>query len=362
MPQLRVRIGCVVLAVIMSAVTYYFVEPRLRWGRYGGFKAVGLLSVMVIIGVTGYSIDRHDGYTARMNDPDQPVIDAINQHLADDNKRCLSVISDWHSDENNCLMQKAPGENTIALIGDSHSRHLYFGLVAKAQDNEGVAVFPASCAAPLMGLHSGADPTALSIFPDRAKTEHLLSEAFSYILNHKNINKVVLVHNPGCSWNNVIDTLNPDNHDFGSILHDGFVRTYDALTKAGKDIYVIFDNPSYTNEFWGKCRSVAVRRPSRIFDVLPLNNNNACTLSSSERVDRKEVDNWEKIARETSAGYKNIHFIDLEQFFCPRDVCSMLGLNGEFLYMDFNHLNKKGSIYVAPFILDHLRHSREVKE
>ena len=74
MPQLKVRIGCVVLAVIMSAVTYYFLEPRLRWGRYGGYKAAGLLSVMAVIGVTGYSIERHEGYTARMNDPEQPVI------------------------------------------------------------------------------------------------------------------------------------------------------------------------------------------------------------------------------------------------------------------------------------------------
>ena len=94
-PQLNVRIGCVVLAVVMSAVTYYFVELRLRWGKYGGFKAAGLLSVMVIIGVTGYSIERHDGYTARMNDPEQPVIDAINIQLKDYENRCLKIIPDW---------------------------------------------------------------------------------------------------------------------------------------------------------------------------------------------------------------------------------------------------------------------------
>ena len=65
-PLLKVRIGCVVLAVIMSAVTYYFVEPRLRWGRFGGYKAAGLLSVMVLMGVAGYSIERHEGYVDRV--------------------------------------------------------------------------------------------------------------------------------------------------------------------------------------------------------------------------------------------------------------------------------------------------------
>ena len=80
-PLLEVRIGCVVLAVIMSVVTYYFVEPRLRWGKHGGYKAAGLLSVMIVIGITGYSVMRHDGYTARMDDPEQPEIAIINHNL-----------------------------------------------------------------------------------------------------------------------------------------------------------------------------------------------------------------------------------------------------------------------------------------
>ena len=127
--------GCVVLAVVMSAVTYYFVEPRLRWGRYGGFKAAGLLSVMVIIGATGYSIEKHGGYTARMNDPDQPVIDAINKRMEEDNKRCLKVIPDWVqlAENNSCKLQRPVGQNTIAVIGDSHAAMLYQGLVTKSK-------------------------------------------------------------------------------------------------------------------------------------------------------------------------------------------------------------------------------------
>ena len=148
MPELRVRIGCVVLAVIMSAVTYYFVEPRLRWGRYGGYKAAGLLSMMVVVGVTGYSILRHDGYTARMNDSDQPVIDAVNKRLDEDNKRCLKEIPDWNrlsvgDNMTKCRLQLPSGGNTIAVIGDSHAGHLYPGLVAQTREKEGIALFPA---------------------------------------------------------------------------------------------------------------------------------------------------------------------------------------------------------------------------
>jgi len=156
MPDLRVRIGCVVLAVIMSTVTYYFVEPHLRWGRYGGFKAAGLLSLMVVIGVAGYSIDRHDGYTARMNDPEQEVIDAINKRLEGDYRRCLDKIADWDKfpqwDMTKCRFQRSSEKNTIAIIGDSHAGHLYPGLITQTNDDEGFAVFPAACAIPLIGL------------------------------------------------------------------------------------------------------------------------------------------------------------------------------------------------------------------
>ena len=348
MPQLKVRIGCVVLAVIMSAVTYYFLEPRLRWGRYGGYKAAGLLSVMVIIGLTGYSIDRNGGYVSRMNDPEQPIIDAINKRLYEDNQRCLKEIPDWKklSDGNQCKLQRSPGENTIALIGDSHSQHLYMGLINLAKGNEGVSVFPASGAVPLIGLHSM--PKA------RPHTAHLISEGFNYILNHKNIKKVVLSHHPWVSWHHVIDTQNPDNHDFNSILRAGFMRTYEALTKAGKEIFVVLDNPPYRKS-WAKCKASVILRPVGIPEFLSSKNSKVCSIKQSEREDRERIDNWSKIAHETAAGYKNVHFIDLSELFCKNGTCSMLDKKGNMLYRDGDHLNTRGSIYAAPFIFSKLR-------
>lgn len=356
MPLLKVRIGCVVLAVIMSAVTYYFVEPRLRWGRYGVYKAAGLLSVMVVIGVAGYSIERHDGYTSRMDDPERDVIDAINKHLEQDNQRCLQAIPDWNrlSDENTCLIQRAPGANTIALIGDSHSRHLYPGLISQVRENEGIAVFPGSCSVPLIGLHSAASSEEVKRFPFRADTEHLMAEGFGYILSHRNIRKVVLSHHPGCSWNNVVDTLHPENRDFNSVLHGGFVRTYGTLTKAGKEIYVILDNPHYASG-WPMCRASVVQRHVAIPNFLSQKSIKLCSIRQTDRKDRKMVDNWNKVAHETAAGYKNIHFIDLEQVFCKNGTCSMLDDKGKMLYRDAGHLSIRGSMYAAPFIMNELR-------
>ena len=352
MPQLEVRIGCVVLTVIMSAVTYYFVEPHLRWGRYGGYKAAGLLSVMVVVGVAGYSIERHEGYTARVTDPEQPVIDAINQKMDEDNKRCLEYIPDWKSISwylyyTQCHFQRHAGKNTIAVIGDSHAGHLYPGLITLTNNNEGVVVFASQCAVPLMGLQST---------KKWGPTEHLLSEGFSYILSHRNIKQVVLSNSPGCSYNSVVDTQNPDNKDFESIMHDGFSRTYDALTKAGKEIYVIDkSSPEFYENMWQKCRASVVRRPVSIPAALSLKSTRICSVNSLDLMQRRMVDHWSKVAHETAVGYKNVHFINLEQLFCPDGKCSILNDHGELLYLDRGHLNIKGAIKASSFIFSKVR-------
>ena len=347
MPQLKVRIGCVVLAVIMSAVTYYLVEPRLRWGRFGGYKAAGLLSVMIVVGVAGYSIERHEGYTVRMNDPEQQVIDSINKEMWYDFQLFHSVFPDWAPtwDLTAGKFQRELGKNTIAIIGDSHAGHLYPGLITQTRENEGIALFPAGCAVPLIGLHSGREPM----------TEHYLSEGFSYILSHANIKKVVLSNRPGCSWTSLTDTRNPDNHDLLSMLRDGFVRTYDALTKAGKEIYVVIDNPAFPGKIWDKCNASIVSRPSSIPDFLLSKSINSCNIKFSEREEIVPRDSWTRLSHETAAGYSNIHFIDMAEPFCNNGSCSMIDRNGKMLYRDWEHLNMKGSFFVAPFIMEALR-------
>ena len=353
MPELSVRIGCVVLSVIMSAVTYYFVEPRLRWGKFGGYKAAGLLSVMVVIGVAGDSVERHDGYTARMDDPEQPVIDAINKRMESDNERCQKEIPDWKKISfreyyTQCHLQRLPGENTIAVIGDSHAGHLYPGLVTLSREDEGIAMFASQCAIPLMGLQAGGTFWG--------PTEHLLSEGFSYILNHPNIKKVVLSNSPGCSWHGVTDTLSPGNNDFESIMRIGFTRTYDALTKAGKEIYVIdMTSPDFAEGIWSKCRSSVVKRPVPIPAALTSKNIKVCSVNTSELEQREMVDYWSKISHETAKGHQNIHFINLEQVICPHGICSMIDERGDLLFMDRGHLNIVGSLKVASHILSKLR-------
>ena len=117
---------------------------------------------------------------------------------------------------------------------------------------------------------------------------------------------MVLSHNPGCSYRNVIDKFDPENHDFYSLLHDGFLRTFAALSKAGKEIYVIKSNPVYTVDIQLKCKASVVRRPADIPPFMLNSKAGICSVDQSKRLDREKIYDWNRIAHEVAAKYKNI--------------------------------------------------------
>jgi hypothetical protein len=133
-------------------------------------------------------------------------------------------------------------------------------------------------------------------------------------------------------------------------MRDGMRRTFDALTKAGKEVYFVLDDPMYKAERWAKCNASVVRRPVAISTFLSAENKKVCQMKLSDRIDRIQLANWTKLAKELSAGHKNIHFIELADAFCMNGICSMLDRNGNMLYKDGGHLNIKGSIQAASLI------------
>ena len=118
---------------------------------------------------------------------------------------------------------------------------------------------------------------------------------------------------------------------------------------------MVLDSPTYSNDNWLKCSASIIRRPIAIPSFLNLKNDKICTIKRAEMVYREKVDTWNNISRELATGYKNIHFIDLEQVLCTKGICSMLDRQGIMLYRDLQHLNVKGSIYVSDFIMTKLR-------
>ena len=45
------RIAVIGVSLILATITFLFIEPKLRYGKHGGLKAIGLFIVMILITV-----------------------------------------------------------------------------------------------------------------------------------------------------------------------------------------------------------------------------------------------------------------------------------------------------------------------
>ena len=251
--------------------------------------------------------------------------------------RCNRQFPDWDGlSDNKCAMQK--DKNTIAIIGDSHAGHLFSGLAEQTRENEGIAVFPISCGAPLIDIKTGTKAPKAGCMRDQANILH--KQAFDYIFKHPEIKTVVLAHNPHCSAKDAIDTQNPNEKNPLKVIENGMKRTFKRLSDAGKKVVVVLDNPKTPKKPSGCIRSGI--------------NEDKCKFNKSEYIGFKPIQNYNNLAKMIAKDYKNISFVDLSNILCDKDFC-YISKNGKVLYRDNNHLNYNGSALVSYEIMKVIR-------
>ena len=366
-PHLNVRIGCVVLAVIMSSLTYYFVEPRLRWGRYGGYKAAGLLSVMIVVGVAGYSLMSHDGYKVRipMEADDMKVskrIDSVwNSGHQRYNDRFPNLLK--FSRQISGFLEKEDGKNNIALLGDSHANALLPGLLMHESENDGIVYFGTNCAFPFIGVQTGCDKELKCSSPTKRFNYEPIVTGFDYVLSHPEIKKVILTSFAGCFMHSSIRSL--DNQTLSSteqILQDGISRTFKTLSDAGKEVIYALDVPTFSNDGYPtpKVQSCIAKVRSLNSPSLPLRSalylnkfkvslDEVCSMPEKDNGALEERSLFQKLIEKEADKYSNIHIVDLMPSFCQNKTCYMIK-NGKLLYADPGHLNAAGGIVAASAI------------
>ena len=369
MPELRVRIGCVVLAVAMSAVTYYFVEPRLRWGRFGGYKAAGLLSLMLLVGVSGYSVMLHDGYSDRvtMEADEKKMAERVDSALKEGQERYKNLFPDLFNVPGRIsgIMEKEEGKNNIAILGDSHANALLPGLLIHEGINDGIAYFGTNCAIPFMGVKTGFSNEWQNVFPTHRQNYETIVKGFGYILSHPEIKRVILTDFPGCFQFWGISSLdNPNITSAEKILSDGISRTFKALADSGKEVVYALDVPTFgkTGLDHSKAAVCAARVNSVHAPALPLRSalylskdkfslDDVCSIPESDNGTAEGHALLETLVRKEAEKYENIHIVDLAKLFCKDRICSMTK-NGRMLYKDTHHLDRAGAAIAAPLIFN----------
>lgn len=335
------RVAAVATAVILAWLTYRFVEPPLRYGRHSTAKAAGLFVTLVAVGVAGYALYKSNGFPQRIHNTisdsraNFPAID-FKRLYADSKVRCESVFPEWKKQDHKCLMQKPFGQNTIAVLGDSHAGHLFAGLVSHGKYS--IEVFPIGCGAPLLDVTTSTHER-IPAWKLKVRGEGYLRhrEAFQHIASDPSVVAVILAHRPWCSSNGVLDHRNPNEKNEGKILRSGLARTFEMMQQAGKQVIVVLDNPQLPFN------------PSRCA-IRPLMPEKSCRFPRKNWETLRFKKFYEAAVRDVAPHFSNVTVIDLADTLCDKTTCYAVR-NHAVLYKDNNHLSDAGSRLVASAII-----------
>lgn len=340
-PSPLIRGGLALSAVVLSVMSYQLIENKLRFGGNLTGKTLFLFISMVIVGIAGLSIYYTNGISGRYTQSEAEINDNrnIEKLFTESQKRCADIFPQWSKyTDNLCAMQKPSGENKIAIIGDSHANHLFIGM-RELKANDGVAVFPASCAAPFIDVSSSTkDPQALAV---RKYAYKLINSAYDYVIKDNNIHEIILAHNPSCSYYDSIDIENTAVTDTPVIIEKGMRRSLDKLVAAGKKVVIVKDNPELPF-----IPQSCIVRPVNISQT-----GNKCSFDKNIYSNNIAHRTYNNIVDKVIKDYPNVTSVDLSTLFCDKDKC-YISKNGHILYSDIGHLNKYGSRYVAPIIAE----------
>lgn len=325
----------VILSIILATLTYYFIEPKLRYGKNGNKKALGLFLVMLAIGIYGITEYKYS-YTQNLN-PRLEKVETVKE-APWKTKNCLAKYPGWEKQDDRCFIEDQSDKDlSVVVIGDSHSGQLLDGLYNLKDRPYNIHLFAISGHVPYYGFKSS---TSKDKYFSKMRTEGavLWDQAFIDELKDPSVKVMVLAHSPVWSRNDITDTLNPNSNLSVDKLHEiGAKRTFDLLKQHNKQVIIVKDNPWLPFDP-KKCQTRPIVFHKSVCDF-----------------DRSFFDNYEpknffnsiveKVARE----YDNITFVDLSDLLCDSSRC-YIEKNDQVLYKDESHLSKEGSAFVAPLV------------
>jgi len=311
-PSINTRIAAILITIVLSWLTYKFIETPIRTGSISRAKSVKFLSCAMLATATmAMFIFAKDGLTDREGanpiarypndlgrDPYLSYISSNFSRCSDIKLRELSSLDASYGYR--CFQSKPDMPIKILLVGDSHAEHWLPGIAEQFSDvNVGSFIQPQ-----LPSLDSPAFKQPLDL-----------------ISKDNNIETIII----SAMW---IDKIAP-----GLIEPEKQIsRTLKTLSNANKNIYVMDDIPvfSFTPE---KCKY------GRRFS-----SSSKCEMSLSDY--QKQKTYYSTILLSALKQNPDVKFIGVHELLCDTKSCAMTA-DEKLLYRDTNHLNIAGSKYLA---------------
>lgn len=356
-----IRASAVIVSIILATLTFYLIEPPLRYGKHSGLKAIFLFLTLLVIGIFGYlqannylnmkvyskpnneqysirtyRIWNKDEFNERFRIPEDKETHSLVNNLWKKIDNCLKQYPSWAGDTR-CYLNEDQENTSYVLFGDSHAGNLLYGLEKIEKDRRiKFNSFQNSMTVPFYGFMSSTH------YPNvdwRIKTSDLMYDAFNNEACKENIKIFVLAHCPETSYSDITDKLDAstNNKSPEERWRIGMTRTIDFLTKHGKKVLFVLDSPSLPFS-----PASCIDRPISLLKK-------ECKFERAIHNNRQANSLYNKLVKEYAEKYSNVEYIDLADAFCNDKYC-FGNKNHVPLYADGGHTNLKGSEFEANFV------------
>ena len=327
-PSIELRFSAILMAFVLSCLTYWIVEKRLRFEKHR-LVTFSLVSTLVLVAGAGYNIFSRDGLEFRLKDSElqrAKFNTTLTYHA-----QCRR---DFKFAENSfCLRGNDDSPPTVALIGDSHAMNLFAGLGHYyAQRGENLVHFGTGGGIPFYGVERIINGRPTESF---AK---LYGQILDYVSGNAEIKTVLLMNKAvlaGTQGDLLSYEYDPNATDAFDIYGQALAHTLEKLLAAGKDIVVVIDAPMMDFDP-GTC----VQRPSSLVPV-----RNLCGIPRAQY--DKDMATYRRKIERTLYAYPTVRHWDLAQHMCDEQYCWAIK-DGQMLYgRDGHHLSMAASYWLA---------------
>ena len=301
-PSTMVRVICVVFSFVLAWLTYRFIEQPLRFGQYKKVTAIGLAASLAVTGFIGLLIYQSEGVKSRSinNVPVAYKGDLnhlefhtyINENFFPCGPLNIFKIAEKWETEVRCSQSKKNRPREIALVGDSHSEHLFIGL-SEALDSKNVVFYIKN---DQVGIHNP-----------------VYGEIMNEVRNSKSISTIII----SSYW--LQRGVQPDE----------LRQTLSALAQNGRKVFITDGVPNFS------------------FDPSVCKFNGQC----SEVGFTARYAGYIGFLKDVVINVPGVTLIESAAYLCEKEVCFM-GKDGLLLYRDNNHLNISGSKLIGRKIAD----------
>jgi peptidoglycan/LPS O-acetylase OafA/YrhL len=318
--SLWVRSLCICLSFICAAATYYLLEKPIRASK-NKFKILIMLVLMIIMGAVGFLIYKENGLVFRLQ-----------------NNEILLKQFDWNSSYNKSeeCKKKFPGDDycnisnpnispNVAIIGDSHANHFYWGLSEyfKSKNKNLINMGSGGCP-PFIGISMSGPGTSANCYSR-------MLPIFDFILNSKSIDTVYIGFWHSAYFDNRLiysDNLGKiktkDNYEYVLKALD---RTIVMLREHGKRVIIIYDLPDLKQNI----KDCFLKRP--------IYSKKECILDESIFID--DFNEYDRLIKDLTLK-NNVEIFDTHKYLKGNFPVDIFGVP---TYRDYSHLSINGSLF-----------------